>query len=118
MSKHIPNIITIIRIALLPLVFLFYLPDFVPYSQYIAIAIFSLGFELHFETATQYDDQVDVRIVGANERCTLFDLLGLAGQQESRQFFELDILENFQFGEFVPGYRESLFFVVVHNSII
>ena len=56
--------------------------------------------------------------VGANERCTLFDLLGLAGQQESRQFFELDILENFQFSEFVPGYRESLFFVVVHNSII
>lgn len=40
MSKHIPNIITIIRIALLPLVFFFYLTDFVPYSQYIAIAIF------------------------------------------------------------------------------
>ncbi|MBR4419188.1 MAG: CDP-diacylglycerol--glycerol-3-phosphate 3-phosphatidyltransferase [Clostridia bacterium] len=40
MSKHIPNIITIIRIALLPFVFLFYLTNFVPYSQFIAIAIF------------------------------------------------------------------------------
>ena len=40
MSKHIPNIITIIRIALLPFVFLFYLTDLIPYSQYIAIAIF------------------------------------------------------------------------------
>lgn len=40
MSKHIPNIITTIRIALLPLVYFFYLTDFVPYSQYIAIAIF------------------------------------------------------------------------------
>lgn len=43
MSKHIPNIITIIRIALLPLVFFFYLTDFVPYSQYIAIAIFLIA---------------------------------------------------------------------------
>ncbi len=43
MSKHIPNIITIIRIALLPFVFLFYLTDFVPYSQYIAIAIFLIA---------------------------------------------------------------------------
>lgn len=40
MSKHIPNIITVIRIALLPFVFLFYLTDFVPYSQFIAIGIF------------------------------------------------------------------------------
>ena len=40
MSKHIPNIITSVRIALLPFVYLFYLTNFVPYSQYIAIAIF------------------------------------------------------------------------------
>jgi len=43
MSKHIPNIITIIRIALLPFVFFFYLTDFVPYSQLIAIAIFLIA---------------------------------------------------------------------------
>ena len=43
MSKHIPNIITIIRIALLPFVFFFYLTDFVPYSQIIAIAIFLIA---------------------------------------------------------------------------
>ena len=43
MSKHIPNIITSIRIALLPFVYLFYLTDFVPYSQYIAIAIFIIA---------------------------------------------------------------------------
>lgn len=43
MSKHIPNIITIIRIALLPFVFFFYLTDFVPYSQVIAIAIFLIA---------------------------------------------------------------------------
>lgn len=40
MSKHIPNIITSVRIALLPFVYFFYLTNFVPYSQYIAIAIF------------------------------------------------------------------------------
>ena len=40
MSKHIPNIITSVRIALLPFVYLFYLTNFIPYSQYIAIAIF------------------------------------------------------------------------------
>ena len=43
MSKHIPNIITTIRIALLPLVFFFYLTNFVPFSQYIAIAIFLIA---------------------------------------------------------------------------
>ena len=43
MSKHIPNIITTIRIALLPLVFFFYLTKFVPFSQYIAIAIFLIA---------------------------------------------------------------------------
>ena len=43
MSKHIPNIITAIRIALLPLVFFFYLTNFVPFSQYIAIAIFLIA---------------------------------------------------------------------------
>ncbi|MCM1404587.1 MAG: CDP-diacylglycerol--glycerol-3-phosphate 3-phosphatidyltransferase [Prevotella sp.] len=43
MSKHIPNIITTIRIALLPFVYLFYLTDFTPYSQYIAIAIFIIA---------------------------------------------------------------------------
>lgn len=43
MSKHIPNIITSIRIALLPFVYLFYLTDFVAYSQYIAIAIFVIA---------------------------------------------------------------------------
>ena len=43
MSKHIPNIITTVRIALLPLVYLFYLTDFVPYSQFIAIGIFILA---------------------------------------------------------------------------
>lgn len=40
MSKHIPNIITSIRIALLPFVYFFYLTDLVPYSCYIAIGIF------------------------------------------------------------------------------
>lgn len=43
MSKHIPNIITTTRIALLPFVYLFYLTNFVPYSQYIAIGIFVLA---------------------------------------------------------------------------
>ncbi len=43
MSKHIPNIITTVRIALLPFVYFFYLTDFVPYSQYIAIAIFIIA---------------------------------------------------------------------------
>lgn len=43
MSKHIPNIITSVRIALLPLVYLFYLTNFIPYSQYIAIAIFLIA---------------------------------------------------------------------------
>lgn len=40
MSKHIPNAITLTRIALLPFVYFFYLTDFVPYSKFIAIAIF------------------------------------------------------------------------------
>lgn len=43
MSKHIPNIITSVRIALLPFVYLFYLTNFIPYSQYIAIAIFLIA---------------------------------------------------------------------------
>ena len=43
MSKHIPNIITTVRIALLPFVYLFYLTNFIPYSQYIAIAIFLIA---------------------------------------------------------------------------
>ena len=43
MSKHIPNIITTVRIALLPFVYFFYLTNFVPYSQYIAIAIFIIA---------------------------------------------------------------------------
>ena len=43
MSKHIPNIITITRIALLPFVYFFYLTDWVPYSQYIAIVIFLIA---------------------------------------------------------------------------
>lgn len=40
MSKHIPNIITTVRIFLLPFVYWFYLTNFIPYSQIIAIAIF------------------------------------------------------------------------------
>lgn len=40
MSKHIPNLITTTRILLLPFVYWFYLTDFVPYSQIIAISIF------------------------------------------------------------------------------
>ena len=43
MSKHIPNIITITRIELLPFVYFFYLTDWVPYSQYIAIVIFLIA---------------------------------------------------------------------------
>ena len=43
MSKHIPNIITGIRIALLPWIYFFYLTSFIPYSQYIAIAIFLIA---------------------------------------------------------------------------
>ena len=43
MSKHIPNIITSARIALLPFVYLFYLTNWLPYSQYIAIAIFIIA---------------------------------------------------------------------------
>ena len=43
MSKHIPNIITIVRIALLPFVYFFYLTNYVPFSQYIAIAIFIIA---------------------------------------------------------------------------
>lgn len=43
MSKHIPNIITAVRIALLPFVYFFYLTNFVPYSQYIAIGIFIIA---------------------------------------------------------------------------
>lgn len=43
MSKHIPNIITSVRIALLPLVYFFYLTNFIPYSQYIAIVIFLIA---------------------------------------------------------------------------
>ena len=43
MSKHIPNIITSVRIALLPLVYFFYLTNFTPYSQYIAIVIFLIA---------------------------------------------------------------------------
>lgn len=40
MSKHIPNIITAVRILLLPFVYWFYLTNFIAYSQIIAIAIF------------------------------------------------------------------------------
>lgn len=40
MSKHIPNIITAVRILLLPLIYLFYLVDLVPYSKIIAITIY------------------------------------------------------------------------------
>jgi len=43
MSKHIPNIITSVRIALLPFVYLFYLTHWFAYSQYIAIAIFIIA---------------------------------------------------------------------------
>ena len=43
MSKHIPNIITSIRIALLPFVYLFYLTHWFPYSQYVAITIFIIA---------------------------------------------------------------------------
>ena len=43
MSKHIPNIITTVRIALLQFVYFFYLTNFIPYSQYIAIAIFIIA---------------------------------------------------------------------------
>ena len=43
MSKHIPNIITLIRIALLPFVYLFYLTNFIPYSQYVAVIIFIIA---------------------------------------------------------------------------
>lgn len=43
MSKHIPNIITTIRIALLPFVYFFYLTNLVPYSQLIAIGIFLIA---------------------------------------------------------------------------
>ncbi len=43
MSKHIPNIITTVRIALLPFVYFFYLTNYVPFSQYIAIAIFIIA---------------------------------------------------------------------------
>lgn len=40
MSKHIPNIITAVRIMLLPFIYWFYLTDFIPYSQILAVAIF------------------------------------------------------------------------------
>lgn len=43
MSKHIPNAITLTRIALLPFVYFFYLTDFIPYSKIVAIAIFIIA---------------------------------------------------------------------------
>lgn len=43
MSKHIPNIITTIRILLLPFVYLFYLLPLFPYCRWVAIGIFLLA---------------------------------------------------------------------------
>lgn len=40
MSKHIPNIITTVRILLLPFILWFYLTDLIPDSQIIAIALY------------------------------------------------------------------------------
>ncbi len=40
MSKHIPNIITAVRILLLPFIYLFYLVDAIPYGKIIAVVIY------------------------------------------------------------------------------
>ena len=43
MSKHIPNIITAVRILLLPFIYVFYLLNAIPYGQIIAIGIYLLA---------------------------------------------------------------------------
>ena len=63
------------------------------------------GFELYLEKAAQHDNQFDVCVVGIDEHCSRFHFSGLAGEQEPRQFLELDVLENFQLRKLVPGYR-------------